>query len=203
MVRAKILALAGAMLLGGALFASPASAQYSKSYQFLEAVRDKDGTKVTEALDVPGTTVINTRDGGNGDTAMHIVTRRRDLTWMGFIAKRGANVNARNDKGETPLVIATSLGFVEGVDLLVKLGATIDEANATGETPLIAAVHNRDVAMARVLIKAGANPRRNDNSGRSALDYAHLDGKGNPVLAVLEEAEKTAQTKAPTYGPSF
>jgi uncharacterized protein len=130
---------------------------------------------------------------------------RRDLTWIQFLAAKGANVNARNNKGETPLQIASSLGFTDGVEVLLKLGAKVDEPNSTGETPLIAATHRKDAALARVLLKAGASPARNDNSGRSALDYASLDGRSNPVLAEIENAAKAAaaKPKAATYGPKF
>jgi ankyrin repeat protein len=156
-------------------------------------------------LALPGSTVVNTRDVSSGDSALHIVVARRDLTWIRFLAAKGANVNARNAKGETPLQIASNLGFAEGVEALLQLGAKVDEPNSTGETPLIAATHRRDAGMARALLKAGANPKRNDNSGRSALDYAQLDGRGNPVLTEIETAarEAAAKPKAATYGPKL
>jgi ankyrin repeat protein len=194
-----------AVVLGLAL-AGPAQAQFSAGYRFLEAVRKRDGDAVTKALSEPGTQLANTRDATSGDSALHIVTQRRDAVWVRFLKDQGANVNARNDKGETPLVVASNLGWGEGVELLVSLGARVDEPNRTGETPLIAATHRRDAAIARALLKAGADPRRNDNSGRSALDYAELDGRANPVLAEIEAAQKnraTAKVARPTYGPGF
>ena len=36
------------------------------------------------------------------------LTARRDLTWMGFLIGKGANVNARDVKGVTPLVLASN-----------------------------------------------------------------------------------------------
>lgn len=189
----------------GLALAAPAQAQFSTGYKFLEAVRKKDGQEVTDMLASPGSTLVNTRDSSSGDTAMHIVVARRDLTWLRFLAAKGANVNARNGKGQTPLQLASNLGFVDGVDALLQLGAKVDEPNSTGETALIAAAHRKDAAMARVLLKAGANPRRNDNSGRSALDYATLDGRTNPVLAEIEAAARqaAARPKAATYGPKL
>ena len=193
------------LAVGGLSLALPAQAQFSTSYKFLEAVRKKEGKDVTDMLAVPGSTLINTRDVSTGDTPLHIVVARRDLTWVRFIIAKGANVNARNNKGATPLQMASNLGFSEGAELLVKLGAKVDEPNATGETPLIAATHRRDAALARVLLKAGANPARNDNSGRSALDYAALDGRSNPVLAEIVAAAKAnaGKPKAGAYGPKF
>jgi len=203
-VRWRSAALAAAMA-GGVMLASPAGAQFSTGYKFLEAVKKKDGQEVTDMLASPASTVVNTKDVSTGDTALHIVVARRDPVWIRFLAAKGANVNARNNKGETPLQLASNLGFAEGVEVLLKLGAKVDDANSTGETPLIAATHRKDAAMARVLLKAGANPRRNDNSGRSALDYATLDGRSNPVLAEIENAAKegAAKPKTQIYGPKL
>jgi len=160
---------------------------------------------LSDMLATPGSTVVNTKDVSTGDTALHIVVARRDDTWIRFLAAKGANVNARNNKGETPLQLASNLGFVEGVETLIKLGAKVDEPNSTGETPLISATHRKDAGLARVLLKAGANARRNDNSGRSAYDYAMLDGRSNPVLTEIENAAKEAEAKpkAAVYGPKF
>ena len=84
-------------------------------------------------------------------------------------------------------------------------GARVDEPNNAGETPLSNAVHRRDMASIRMLLKAGASPERPDNSGRSARDYAALDGKNSAVLEEIDNAVKAAKAapQKPTYGPSF
>lgn len=194
-------ALFAALVMGIAL-PGPAQAQFSKSYKFLESVKKKEGQEVTDALSEPGTTIINTRDVSTGETALHIVTGRRDTTWISFLLGKGADPNIRDVKGQTPLVVAANLGFVEGMELLITGGARVDEPNSTGETPLISAVHRRDIAMMRVLLKAGANPDRADSSGRSARDYAKLDRNDNLLEEINTNAKKT-DNKARTYGPSF
>jgi ankyrin repeat protein len=184
----------------------PAWAQFSESYKFLDAIRKKDGDVVNEMLSKPSTQIVNTRDITTGESALHIVTARRDMVWMQFIVGKGANVNARNGKGETAIEIAAQLGFAEGVDFLISAGARVDETNNTGSTPLIDAVSRRDLAVVRALLKAGANPDRPDNSGRSARDYATLDGKANAVLAEIESVAKAKVAPGAahkTYGPSF
>jgi len=204
MARGLRAVIAVAALLGMLGAALPAHAQFSESYKFLEAVRKKDGQKVTDALNEPGSQIVNTRDSITGESGLHIVTARRDLTWMQFLVGHGANVNARDAKGTTPLVLAANLGFIEGVDFLITSGARVDEPNNTGETPLITAVHRRDLAMVRALLKAGANPDRPDNSGRSARDYAMLEGKDSPVASEIAGATKGgAKGPKKTYGPSF
>lgn len=200
-VKFALAGLAGVSLL----WSVPGAAQFSKSYKFLESVRKKEGQEVTDALDQGGPTLINTRDLTTGDSALHIVTGRRDLTWMQFLVGKGANVNIRNTSGVTPLVVACSLNFVEGVDFLVSKGAKVDESNNAGETPLITAVHNRNSEMVKVLLKAGANPKRSDNSGRSALDYAKLENSAG-LVTLIETAIKEQAAKALTkgsYGPKL
>lgn len=199
------LALALAAPLAGMLAAAPAAAQFSDSYKFLDAVKKKEGDKVTEMLAEGSPNLINTRDVTSGETALHIVTQRRDLTWMQFLLAKGANVNARDVRGATPLVVACNLNFVEGVDLLVKSGARIDETNNSGETPLITAVHNRNMPLIRILLQAGANPDRADNSGRTARDYARLAGN-SAILGVLDSEAKSRLKQGTTpksYGPKI
>ena len=119
---------------------------------------------------------------------------------------KGANANIRDNRGVTPLVLAASLGFIEGVELLVEQKARIDESSDTGETPLIGAVHARNIPLMRILLKAGASPDRADNSGRSARDYATLDGRSSPLLSEIEANAKPAAARragAATYGPSL
>ena len=199
-------AAAGAILAGAVVLAPPALAQFSEGYRFLEAVRKRDGQKVEEALNEPGSTVINARDVTSGQTALHIVIARRDLTWTRFLVQKGANVNIRDGKGATPLQLAANLGFIEGVAELVAFKADVDQSNDAGETPLITALHRHDIAMMRLLLKAGADPDRADNSGRSARDYALLEGRSSPLLAEIENNAKAKGQRPgakPVYGPSF
>ncbi len=180
----------------------PAQAQFmSDSYKFLEAVRKKDGQAVQDAVARPGFN-INTGDVTTGETALHIVTNRRDLTWMRFLTDSGADVNVRDAKGVTPLVSAVRANFIEGVEFLVSKGARLNESNNVGETPLITAVHNRNIGLMRILLKAGADPDRADNSGRTARDYAQLGG-GSLLSEIETNARPKGGDKAKVYGPKF
>lgn len=185
---AKVLfpAIAAALMLPGI-----AHAQFSDSYNFLKAVRDANGAKATELLNEPGTTIVDTKDRTTGETALHIVTQRRDLGWMGFLIGKGAKLDVTDKNGSTPLMIAAQLGFTEGAQLLVNRKARVDAPNSQGETPLIRAVQNRDIRMVRLLLSAGANPDRTDRlAGMSARDYAKRDARNAPVLKLIEDQAK-------------
>lgn len=193
-----------ALALAACGLAAPAAAQFSDSYNFLKAVKERDGTVATKFLDEPGTTIVNTRDLANGETALHYVVQRRDDLWTKFLIERGANPNIADKSGVTPLSIAASLGFVEGVERLIKAGGRVDATNAAGETALIAAVHRRDTAIVRLLLKNGASADKTDNSGRSARDYATLMGTAGGMLQEIDRAEAERKQKGAdqgTYGP--
>jgi len=199
------IAIIGALL--GAIAATPVAAQmFSDGFEFLKAVKDRDGDAVTEALSEPGTTIINSRDITSGETALHIVTQRRDALWIRFLTSRGANPNIRDKKGIYPIQLAVTMGFAEGVEALIKAGAEVEVTDNSGETPLIAAIHRRDIPLIRLLLTNGANPDRADNSGRSARDYAGLMSGNSSIMAEFERADAERvkkQGEAGNYGPSF
>lgn len=180
----------------------PAHAQAVNGYKFLQAVKDRDGDTVTSMLDLPGGTLINTRDLSNGQSAIHIVSERRDLVWMKFLLDRGANPNATDKAGNTPLVLATQARHQDGVTLLLDKGANVNQGGARGETPLMKAVMNRDLAMVRLLVARGADPDKSDSfSGSSPRSLAKRDPRASSILAALE-APKAASDK-PVMGPSI
>lgn len=180
------------------LWPAVASAQFSDGYNFLKAVRDRDGAKATEILNKPGTVIVDTKDVSTGESGLHIVTKRRDTTWLSFLLAKGAKPDIKDSEGNTPLIIATQMGYAEGADLLLKRRATVDATNSRGETPLIVATQQRDVAMVRILLTAGANPRKTDRAaGMSAIDYATRDSRAAVILKLLQEAKPAKAAAGP------
>lgn len=195
----------GLAFAGLAAAAAPLAAQsYTDGYQFLQAVEKRDVAKADELLGRPGSTLINSRDISNGRTGLHIAADRRDVVWLVYLLNRGANPNIADNRGATPLMRASQIGFFEGVQHLITAGAKVDDPNSTGETPLILAVHRRDTQMMRALLSAGADPDRTDNSGRSARDYAELEGRDSQVFAELARSDQAGRRRADAgvYGPS-
>lgn len=184
--------------------AAPAAAQmgFSQGYVFLKAVRDKDPTKINEILSKAGSAqvVINTTDKDNGDTALHIVTRRRDLQYLNFLLAKGADPNVRNRAGMSPLLMATQTRWTEGMSLLLDRRAQPDLASALGETPLTRAVQNVDNNAVALLLRAGANPLKPEaGSGLSARDYAQRDPRAAVILRAIDEAKPKPKAN---YGPN-
>ncbi len=191
---------AGILALALAVAASAASAQqYSASYTFLKAVKDRDGNKVTELVADPGSHVLlNAKEAGSGNGALHIIVPERDLTWLSFLIAKGARVDQQNNRGDTALTLAAQHGWVEGAELLLSRKASVDLANNKGETPLILAVQRRELPLVRLLLSHGANPSRTDSvAGYSALDYAKQDRRSDAIVRLLEAGpEKPAREAA-------
>ena len=175
-----------------------AQAQFSDSYNFLKAIRDRDGQKVTDFLNKPGSgaVIVNTRDSSTSEGALHIVTKRRDTVWLSFLLAKGANPDLRDAGGNTALMIAAQIGYAEGLALLIDRRANVDLTNNSGETPLIRAVQNRDIATVRTLLAAGANPNKADtSSGLSARQYAERDQRSAAIVKVIDEARPKPKAK--------
>lgn len=191
-------ALCGAMLVG----AIPAGAQrFSDSYNFLKAVREQDGNKVTEFLNAPGQSIVNSRDE-KGEAAIHIVTKRRDMTYLRFILARGGRVDLQDGGGNSPLMLAVEAAWPDGAKLLVDQRANVNLVNNGGETPLIRAVQRRDAEMVEYLLGKGADPDLVDRlAGMSARDYAARDTRAPAIAKMLKDAPKVQ--KRAVSGPKF
>jgi len=189
-----------ALLSGVLCVATPAAAQFSETYNFIKAVKDKDAAKAKTILDAPGNTIVNTRDGDSGDAALHIVVRRSDAAWLGFLLQAGADPNVRDRSGNSPLLLATVGNFTEGVRILLLVHARVDLKNNIGETPLIKAVQLRNQSLVKMLLDAGADPDVADSAaGYSARDYAQQDARGGPVARLLKDTPR--RKAAPVQGP--
>ncbi|HXG80945.1 MAG TPA: ankyrin repeat domain-containing protein [Sphingomicrobium sp.] len=194
-------ALALILLTGTAVPASgQVGSQGSPGEAFLDAVKDGDNAKAVPMVKEPGSRVVNYR-GYKGDTALHIVTRKRQLDWVGFLLKNGANPSIPDANGDTALHIAARIGFEQAAEYMIELGAKIDAANRGGETPLSLAVQAGHPRIVEMLLLAGADPNKSDHvAGLSPRDYARRNTR-NPQLLKLIETVKS--TKKKVAGPSL
>lgn len=188
----SVLAPFAAALLAGAIV-TPASAQLGQSegYKFLQAIKESKNDEVIGFLDKPGATLVNTRDAASGDTALHIVVRRGDAAYVGYLLGKRADPNLRNRKGETPLLLAAVGGQNELVAILARAGANVNLGDSSGQTPLIVAVQRRNAEIVRTLLDLGADPDQKDLlQGFSAREYAHQDARAPAIAQILDAAPK-------------
>ncbi|HTG64481.1 MAG TPA: ankyrin repeat domain-containing protein [Sphingomicrobium sp.] len=198
------LALWSSLAIAFAIFATPLSAQSlptgSEGEAFLKALEERDNNKALPMISDVDLRVVNYR-GYKGDAAIHIVTRQRQLDWVGFLLSKGANPNVGDANGDTPLIIASRIGFDDAARVLLRYKANVDAVNRRGETALIVAVQQRQPRMVELLMKSGADPDKTDHAaGFSARDYAKRDTRNRDLLKLIET---TKSTKAKVAGPSL
>jgi ankyrin repeat protein len=109
----------------------------------------------------------------------------------------GADLHHRDRDGFTPLMRAANHGDAALARVLVELGANVNEESTVRSlggrsisafTPLMAACCDsaRDTQTVRTLLELGARPEARDSLGRTARDYAEIQGYGD-LKKLLEE----------------
>jgi ankyrin repeat protein len=121
-----------------------------------------------------------------------------NLELVALLLKNGANVNAKDNSGRTPLVYAAD-NSTEAVLLLLKNGADVNAGDDYGMTPLMSVVEGKYAAdedasddeppsalemrkMVRLLLENGAEVNARDNEGRTALMLAAA-GRHDPYAS--------------------
>ncbi|MEM9541183.1 MAG: ankyrin repeat domain-containing protein [Cyanobacteria bacterium P01_E01_bin.42] len=103
------------------------------------------------------------------------------VTICSLLLKAGANVNAGDEEGWTPLMFAvnsparmeiTRIGRLQGVRQLLEAGAEVNTQNTERMTAIMLAAQFGNVQIIRILIEAKAEINLKDREGKTALDYA-------------------------------
>ena len=85
--------------------------------------------------------------------------------------KDGANVNAKDNDGNTALMWAAYNGHTERVKLLIEHGANINAKDNDGETALMQAAFYGYIEIVKLLLEYGASVNDKDNEGWTALEW--------------------------------
>ena len=106
------------------------------------------------------------------------------------LVQNGAELDASESRGMTPLMRACRCGFTAIVETLIRAGAAIDLQDEEGRTALIIAIYEEPVQITRALIEAGADVTVADYHGYTPLAYA-VYKRGNLGISSDASAQAT------------
>jgi ankyrin repeat protein len=122
-------------------------------------------------------------DRSASQTPLHRALWYAKLEAGRFLLDRGADINARDNIGWTPLFIATSTGYFESAQMLLERGAKINDQNVSGNTPLHLAVDKGRIQAVRLLLEHGADVNARNKSDKAPSQLASV--LGHPEIAEL------------------
>ncbi len=95
-----------------------------------------------------------------------------DLKTVQSCLDAGADVNAKDKYGETPLIKVIDNKKLIIVEFLLTKGADVNAMDNEGRTALTIVAYDGDINMAEVLLTKGADVNAMDKNGLTALDSA-------------------------------
>jgi ankyrin repeat protein len=126
------------------------------------------------------------RTDPDGTTTLHWAVHNDDVELAARLITAGADVNAKNDYGATPMSEAAVAGNPAMLDLLLKAGANVESPNADGQTALMVVARTGRVEAAALLLRHTANVNAVETwRGQTALMWAAAQRQPDMVKALV------------------
>lgn len=129
-----------------------------------------------------------------GRTALMFACYLNNRRVITALIAAGADVNARDDQGQTVLMVACE-GYADKVVIeeLIAAGAEVNSTDPQGKTALMVAADDVKVYAIDALSAAGANVGAVDLRGRSAFEYARASLRGRMFPQFIDGAVTALQ----------
>jgi hypothetical protein len=157
---------------------------------------DGDAAAEGERLAQMGARVDNAQ-GRAAETPLHMAARSRapkGVAWAEFLLDRGADINARSGRGETPLICAVTSHNPELLACLIERGADVERADSAGRTAFHHAIRMGNSKTPQMLLAAGADWLARDHKGLTPLHLAcgaeEPQGRAYPIEVIAAHASE-------------
>lgn len=126
------------------------------------------------------------RQGATLEEELHSATTALDSTRIEYLLKRGADINAKNAEGQTPLMTAAQNADLSVINGLLAYNANPNSQDNDGWTAAMHAVRSNDPKIFRLLGKYKADFNLLNNDDMTALALAVFENKANAAVAMLD-----------------
>jgi ankyrin repeat protein len=121
-------------------------------------------------------------------------SRNGNLEGVQRLIKEGASVEAKNDYGWSPLLLAAKYGQDAMCKLLINKNASVEAKDNYGRTPLLLAANYGYKAVCRLLIENKASVQVKNNNGSTPLHWAAFESH-EAVCRLLIENKASVEAK--------
>ncbi|HEY3519102.1 MAG TPA: ankyrin repeat domain-containing protein, partial [Gammaproteobacteria bacterium] len=146
----------------------------------------------------PAAVLAQQRSADTSASALHWAAYRNDLDAVKRLLSEGADPNAANRFGVTPLHEAATVGNAAMLEALLDAGGDANAAFGEGETVLMTAARAGDVASVKALLAHGGQPDTTEAwHGQTALMWAAIENHADVVQLLIDAGAKVdrASTK--------
>jgi ankyrin repeat protein len=98
--------------------------------------------------------------------------RTNDVKLVQALIDNRADIDQQDEKGYTPLILATYNGSYEVAELLLKHHAATEKKDRSGRTALMGAAYKGDEREITLLLDNGADINATDSKGLTSMMYA-------------------------------
>jgi ankyrin repeat protein len=140
---------------------------------------------------------------GLGNTALHYLAQWKYDRWIPQLVSMGANTEAPNATGETPLFIAVKVNSPSTIEALQTNGARLEARDTLGNTGLHAAVRWNAYHSAETLIDMGLDINAHALNGKTALHDAVRLGMTNIEGLLLAKGAEVDERDSDGNTPFF
>ena len=127
---------------------------------------------------------VNKREPKRGQTALYYAIYFDKPVTLKVLIEAGADVNAQDSDGATPLTLAAQEDNPMIVMELIKAGADVNLTRHDGATPLHMAAKNGHEGCVVALIRDGADVHRRTEMGNKPITFA-IDYKHDKIVKML------------------
>ena len=133
----------------------------------------KKGAKVNQA-------------GALGQTPLHFACQCEEQKILNLLlAAKDINVNAKDDEGDTPLIVASRTGKVNFMKALIAKGANVNAQNNTMSSALHEAARYGQVDAAKLLCDSNANVSLMDNNFKAPFMIA-IESGASEIAQIIQ-----------------